>query len=264
MRPTGCVKGAARGVRGPGGGGIVRPVDTRFEDSAMSIYQIQGQTVTLPAVVRDASSGTVMYLVDRSAARAIVPPEFEPDEVAPGQTQLCLVVVDYRDNDLGDYDEVGVVFFVRPKGQPDAEVGSYIHHLPVNQSFTQQAGLEIWGFPKTVEKIDFETGADSATCRLEMDGQHVLTLTVPRGGEGETPDTPSIGYSLIEGLPHRLVFSRGGKGEQTTPGGEGVRLALGDHPMADELRSLGLPDLPPLLSSWSEHFFGSFGDVERL
>ena len=118
-----------------------------------SSYEIQGQTVTLPVVVRDASSGTVMYMVDRDAARKIIPPEFEADEPAPGKTQLCIVIVDYRDNDLGDYNEIGVIFFVRPKGQPDAEVGSYIHHLPVNQSFTQQAGLEIWGFPKTVQSF---------------------------------------------------------------------------------------------------------------
>ena len=229
-----------------------------------SSYEIQGRTVTLPVVVRDASSGTVMYLVDRDAARRIVPPEFEPDEVAPGKTQLCIVMVDYRDNDLGDYDEVGIIFFVRPKGQPEAEVGSYIHHLPVNQSFTQQAGLEIWGFPKTVEEIDFSTHADSATCRLSMSGQHVLTLTLPRGGDGETPDTPALGYTLLEGAPHRIAFSRGGRRESTTPGGDGVSLELGSHPIADELRSLGLPGLTPLLSSWSEHFFGTFGEVEKL
>jgi hypothetical protein len=230
----------------------------------MSQYEIQGRIVTLPAVVRDASSGTVLYMVDRPAAQAIIPDEFEPDEVAPGQTQLCLVVVDYRDNDLGDYDEVGIVFFVRPKGQPDAEVGTYIHHLPVNQSFTRDAGALIWGFPKTVETIEFTTREGSATCRLEMGGQHVLTLTVPRGGAGETPDTPAIGYTLLDGAPHRIAFSRGGTGEQTVPGGEGVELVLGDHPIADALRSLGLPDRPPLLSSWSEHFTGTFGEIEKL
>jgi hypothetical protein len=229
-----------------------------------SSYEIQGQTVNLPVAVRDASSGTVMYMVDREAAGKIIPPEFEADEVAPGQTQLCLVMVDYRDNDLGDYDEVGVVFFVRPAGQPEAEVGTYIHHLPVNQSFTQDAGSEIWGFPKTVEEIAFSVAEGSATCRLSMGGEHVLTLTVPRGGDGETPDTQAIGYTLLEGAPHRIEFSRGGKGEITQPGGEGVGLELGTHPIADELRSLGLPDLPPLLSSWSEHFFGTFGEVEKL
>jgi len=50
----------------------------------MSQYTIQGRTVTLPVVVRDASSFTVMYLVDGKAAQAIVPPELEVDEAAPG------------------------------------------------------------------------------------------------------------------------------------------------------------------------------------
>jgi len=230
----------------------------------MSQYTIQGRTVTLPVVVRDASSFTVMYLVDGKAAQAIVPPELEVDEAAPGKTQLCLLAVDYRDNDLGDYDEVGVVFFVRPKGRPDAPVGTYIHHLPVNQSFTQEAGLSIWGFPKTVEEIEFTTTTESARCSLHMGGEHVLTLSAPRGGAGETPETPATGYSLIEGVLHQLAFSRGGRGERTTPGGEGVTLELGTHRIADELRSLGLPDLPPLLSSYSEHFFGTFGEVEKL
>ena len=195
---------------------------------------------------------------------ALVPDEFEPVEAAPGKTQVVLVIVDYRDNDLGDYDEVGVVFMVRPRGQPEAEVGSYIHQLPVNQSFTCEAGCKIWGFPKSVQEIEFTTESDRARCRLDMDGQHVLTLTVPRGGDGETPESPALGYTLLDGAPHRLRFTRGGRGESTTPGGEGVTLELGDHPVADELRSLGLPDAPTLLSSWSEHFFGEFGEVEKL
>lgn len=231
---------------------------------ATESYEIQGRTVTLPAVVRDASSGSVMYLVDRDPAQALIPPAFEAVEAAPGKTQLTLVIVDYRDNDLGDYDEVGIIFFVRPAGQPDAEVGSYIYRLPVNQSFTRDAGFEIWGFPKTVEEIDFQYQDGSARCRLEMDGKHVFTLRVPRGGDGSTPDTETLGYTMIEGIAHRNVFTRGGSGEQTVPGGEGVELELGDHPIADELRGLGLPEATPLLSAWSEHMTGSFGPSEKL
>ena len=227
-------------------------------------YEIQGRTVALPAVVRDASSGSVMYLVDRDGAQKLVPDAFEPVEAAPGKTQLTLVIVDYRDNDLGDYDEVGIVFFVKPAGRPEADLGSYIYKLPVNQSFTCEAGCRIWGFPKSVEEIDFRYAGDSATCKLTMDGRHVLTLTVPRGGDGETPDEPAVGYTLIEGVPHRNEFTRGGRGEQTVPGGEGVVLELGDHAIADELRALGLPDATPLLSAWSEHMTGSFGASEKL
>jgi len=229
-------------------------------------YEIQGQTVKLPCVVRDASSGSVMYMVDREAAQSLLPDAFQAVEAAPGQTQLTLVIIDYRDNDLGDYDEVGIIFFVQPAGKPDAPVGSYIHKLPVNQSFTCEAGCRIWGFPKSVEEIDFSTDATSATCRLVMDGKHVLTLTVPRGsgGEGETADSDAVGYTLIEGVPHCNVFTRGGSGGQTVPGGDGVELELGDHPIADELRGLGLDHATPLLSNWSEHMTGSFGPSEKL
>jgi hypothetical protein len=227
-------------------------------------YEIQGQTVTIPCIVRDASSGSVMYLVDRAAAQKIIPDEFETIEAAPGKTQLTLVMVDYRDNDLGDYDEVGIIFFVKPAANPEAETGTYIHKLPVNQSFTCEAGCRIWGFPKSVEEIDFSYTEDSATCKLSMDGQHVLTLTVPRGGDDASEDSEALGYSLIEGIPHSNGFTRGGSGERTTPGGEGVALLLGEHPIANELRSMGLPEATPLLSAWTEHMRGSFGPSEKL
>jgi acetoacetate decarboxylase len=232
--------------------------------SAQPEYTIQGKTVKIPAVVRDASSGTVMYMVDTAPAQALVPDAFEVVEAAPGKTQATIVIVDYRDNDLGDYDEVGIIFFVRPKGQPDAEVGSFIYKLPVNQSFTCEAGFKIWGFPKTVEEIDFSYGDNSATCKLVMDGKHVFTLTVPRGGDGSTDPAPATGYTLIDGVPHQNEFTRGGTGEQALPGGEGVVLELGDHPLADELRSLGLDTEEPILSAWTEHMSGSFGESVKL
>lgn len=227
-------------------------------------YEIQGQEVRIPCIVRDASSGSAMYMVDRDAAKALCPDAFEPVEAAPGKTQVTIVIVDYRDNDLGDYDEVGIVFFVKPKDDPEAEMGSYIYKLPVNQSFTCEAGCRIWGFPKTVEELEFSYTDDSATCSLTMGGQHVLTLTVPRGGDGESGESEAVGYTLIEGVPHSNVFSRGGTGEKTTPGGDGIELVLGDHPLADELRSLGLPEAPALLSAWSEHMRGSFGASTKL
>jgi len=226
-------------------------------------YEIQGRTVTLPCEVRDASSGTAVYAVSAREAQRLVPEAFEVLEPTPGTTQLSLLMVDYRDNDLGDYDEVGIVFFVKPRGAADERAGTYIHQLPVNQGFTCEAGCRIWGFPKSVQEIDVEYAPSSATCRLVMEGRHVFTLTVPRGGRDETPDSASTGYTLIDGVPHASSFIRGGRGEQTRPGGEGVRLELGDHPLAEDLRKLGLPK-DPILSNWCEHMRGSFGPSTPL
>ena len=89
---------------------------------------------------------------------------------------------------------------------------------------------------------------------------------MPRSTPQATTCVPSkIWKAAAIGLgTHRITFSRGGKQEATRPGGDGVSLELGEHAIADELRSLGLPDLTPLLSSWSEHFFGTFGETEKL
>lgn len=228
-------------------------------------YVIEGRTVTMPARVRDASTGTAVYLVSSAAAQKLIPGDaFQVIEVAPGQAQLALGFVDYRDNDLGDYDEVMVVFFVRPVGIADGRDGVFIYKLPVNQWFTCAAGCEIWGFPKSVEHIDVRYRDDEVSCRLEMNGQHAFTLTLPRLSVDGVPDfdMEMTSYTYRERATE-LSFTQGGA-TAMNPGGAGVRLELGSHPLADDLRSLGLPDAPLLMSTWVEHMRGTFGAPRDL
>ena len=100
-----------------------------------------------------------------------------------------------------------------------------------------------------------------------MGGQHVCTLTVPRGAvaaeAAAEPPMQGITYTYINGVPHRTRFTTGGTGTVVTAGGEGLRLTLGTHPLADELRGLGLPSAP-VMSSWTEHMCGTFETPERL
>jgi hypothetical protein len=228
------------------------------------VYRIQGRDVRMPVVVRDASAGSAMFMVPAAAAQTLVPGDaFRVIETEGGETQLVLVMVDYRDNDLGDYDEVGIVLFVRPADAGLEAAGSYIHRLPVNQSFTQEAGLVIWGFPKTIEQIEIATEAERARCRLDMDGQHVFTLTVPRVvAEGDGDPMPQVGYTFIDGVPHVTRSTMQGA-TSVTPGGDEVELELGGHPLARQLAELGLPKAP-VLSSWTEHQRLRFEAPEKL
>ncbi|HEX6247965.1 MAG TPA: acetoacetate decarboxylase family protein, partial [Nocardioidaceae bacterium] len=171
-------------------------------------YEIAGRTVTMPCVVRDASAGTAMFSVDAGAARALVPPQFDVVETEPGRCQLVLAVIDYRDNDLGDYLEVGITFFVTPAGAGADQAGTYISRLPVDQQFTCEAGRTIWGFPKSVEDIAVTYAADHVTCTLRTDGRLVLRLTLPRGGDDEMPQVPMTAYTLVDGVPHRTAFAQ--------------------------------------------------------
>ena len=141
-------------------------------------------------------------------------------------------------------------------------LGTYIHHLPVDQGFTCEAGCTIWGFPKTVQQIDFEYADDRATCSLVYDGEHALTLSLPRGGKKQMPENVLTGYTWIEGVAHVNRARSRAEGFGVF-GGRGARLELGSGLIADQLRSLGLPKRP-LMCTWMEHMSASFGPSTKL
>jgi acetoacetate decarboxylase len=225
-------------------------------------YVFQGREVTLPVVVRQASSMAATYAVNAAAARRLLPgPELEVVEIFPGQALFSIACIDYVDNDLGDYDEVSLALFVRERGERPLvpyvggvvdllrnRLATYIVHLPVNQSFTRDAGVGIWGFPKTVERIDFADAGPRRTCTLAMDGTHVLTFTSFRAGRLSLPDVAMTTYSYLGGELHRTTFVSGATDVGFDVGG--VDLVLGTHPVADELRALGLPRMALLAASF--------------
>jgi hypothetical protein len=243
-------------------------------DPRPSEYQIQGRTVTLPCVVRDACSATATWLVDSRAAQSLLRgPELEVAEVAPGRGLLSISCIDYIDNDLGDYNEVSIALFVRKHGERRGlpYLGSivdmmrgllptHIIHLPVNQSFTCEAGRRIWGFPKTVDEIDFDTSGERARCIWDRDGQTVLKLSAPIGGSRRFPEQTLSTYSYIDGALHETRFVSSAEGLGIRLGA--VELELGAHPVADELRTLGLPK-PALMSMWMGKMTGRFEAAQR-
>jgi hypothetical protein len=238
-------------------------------------YRIQGREFRLPCVVRDAAAGSATFVVPSAAARRLLPgPDLDVAEVLPGRALCSIAVIDYKDNDLGDYHEVSIALFVRPRGEAPAvpwlgnwadmargRLGVHILHLPVNQSFTCEAGRVIWGYPKTVQQIEFDYSDTSVTCRLVYDGQHALTLTLPRGGKQTAPERAMVTYSYVDGQPRITRALQGAEGFSLRFGG--ARLELGCGQIADELRSLGLPR-GALMTTWSEHMHGSFGPAEKL
>ncbi len=227
-------------------------------------YDVDGRIIRLPCVVRDASAGTAMFEVDHAAAQRMVPGDgFTVVESSPERCQLILAVIDYRDNDLGDYREVGITLFVTPRGAAADTAGTFIVRLPVDQRFTCLAGRAIWGFPKSVEDIALDYRDASVVATLRMDGELVLRLTLPRGGADVMPPLPMVTYTLIDGRPHATAFTQGGSGAQVLATGDGVALELGAHPLAKELAGLGLPG-PAVMSTWTEHMHGSFGQATAL
>ena len=239
-------------------------------------FDIQGRSITFPVEVRDASGAIAGFLVSSRVANELVGEAFEIVDFLPGRTLFMLGCIDYKDNDLGDYNEVAMNFFVRlpgaSKGFPYLSawramarggLPSFSWKMPVDQSFTCEAGSTIWGFPKTVERIDFDSSRDGRFHGLlEMDGKKVFEIDMPRGGDRAQPATSGLAYSTIEGVPHQTVFTQRSS-QLGVHRGSRVELSLGNHAIADNLRSLGLPK-KPLMATWIGKMAMSFDPPEKF
>jgi hypothetical protein len=223
---------------------------------------VLGRRVSAPVEVRRAGQWSVQYLVPAAAAQRLVDPTgLTVTGPLPGKALVALAVCRYDDTDLDPYHEVAMSFVVRAHDSPPGAsgldrlrefgseaIGVYIHQLPVDQEFTCAAGRDIWGFPKWVASIDIDeasasdsgrSGRSGTTVRLVDAGRHVLSLTMTGGGRLKLPSNAPPTYSFRHGVLRRTTWTTSSEGVSGRLGG--ATLVLGNHPMADELRSLGLP-----------------------
>jgi hypothetical protein len=234
-----------------------------------STYTIEEQTVVLPVQVREATSVYASFLVPAAAVKRLLPAGLTPLQTIPGRATCTIVGVDYQEGDLGKYHEVGVCFLLRPPNGSRIDLvtmirnqaPAYIHRLPVTTSFSCEAGRHIWGFPKDVMDIEFADTDATRTVTLRDDSRLVLQLSAPRRGSKkfDSVDIEAMGSwgGPVQVTPAQMA------GEGVKAGFRAGQLVLGDHPIADELRSLGLPKTP-LLAGSIERFTGSFGEARPL
>src|ERR1700694_3288444 len=240
---------------------------------AQNSYIIEGREVRLPVEVRDATAAVAYYLVSASAAQRLIEQSgLRIAHALPGKTLCTIGTMNYKDSDLGTYLEIAVTFFVHEPEQRTlpvigtllgfarGDIAAYIHRLPVNGEFTCEAGRTIWGFPKVVTDISLTTDGDEESAGLRVDGEHVLTQTMRMSGTRSFPTTTHISYSCLNGNLYRMPSTM--RGEVIGARFRGAALSLGTHPIADELRSLGMPKRP-LFSTYIGRIRGTFFAAEK-
>ncbi len=219
-------------------------------------YLIAGREIGFPVRVGAASMLLNTFIVNADhAATMIRGSGFRPLTLWPGKALLQLLAVDYRQNDLGDYNEGAIIFPVLTPGQKilpligpmigmaRGSIGNFIYRMPVNQPLTTHAGRYIWGFPKWVTGMEIEFGERAASGCFSDDGQLVYRIRAAADGKGAIRD---------QRLPSLAI--RSGKAWKTygVSNADGVTFRLGgavpeigdSHPLALELRALGLPKKP--------------------
>jgi len=210
-------------------------------------FAIQGRTVTVPVRIRRARSWFATFAVPFDATRDLIAYSgLVPASPWPGNALCSLAFVEYLDGDLDPYDEFAVAILVaEPGGSGRRPAGAFIHQLPVDQTFTCDAGRTMWGFPKFIADIDIATpaprgrSAGSGRVTLAHDGEWVLSMSIAGGVPLPSRDTALDAFSCADGVLRRTRWSLDGDGSRMRPGG--ARVELGEHPIAKELRSLGFP-----------------------
>ncbi len=202
------------------------------------MHAVLGETVRMPVEIRRADACSAMFAVDAAAARRLLADRgLEPVRLA-GHAICSMAFVRYVDGDLGPYHEFAFALLAR---RPGRGVGAYIHWLPVNQSFTCAAGRQIWGFPKELADIRITPAGLGRRCEVRLGDRLVVALRVgagiplPSGLGGASVDA----YTSLEGVLRRTPWVMNPGAVRGRPGG--ARIQLGDHPVADEMRALGLP-----------------------
>jgi hypothetical protein len=237
----------------------------------VSRHTVAGTVVTIPVRIRRATQYTAMFSVDAGAAQRMI--DYSGLEVCryvPGRAIVVLMLMHYLDGDLGQYHEFGTNVMVNPPGSkasgPRAlqSAGAFVHHLPVDQAFTLEAGQVIWGYPKVMADFTVRAG-NPLGFDVHIDGQLVASMDFQAGLPIPAASLPATQvcrtYSHRDGVTRETVGESSVTGMRARPGG--VRLRLGDHFYADELRTLGLPKRAFITQS-SANVAMTFGDARDI
>jgi hypothetical protein len=179
------------------------------------------------------------FLAPTAKIRQLVPSDdLQIVEKSSGMTIVSLFGnhvhrVDY----FAPYGEFGVMVPVQYRNH----AGFFITHLPVSTDEARWPGVKILGLPKFRADIDFQETAEAYCCKVEAGGKLIISFEVRKvEPEFEHFEIPVL--SFRDGQLLRTLWEIEGKiGTSNKPGG--ATFALGDHPVANSLRSLEIQDM---------------------
>lgn len=210
----------------------------------------------LPVFYYDNTSMTAVFTASTRKVRELLPdPQMHPLEFLPGRCVVTFSAFEYRDTDIDPYNEFSIAFLMSYgrrtlptaallRGMVNRCFEAYVWKLPVTTEIARWGGVELYGYPKFLADIDFARTPDSLACTLAEGGRTVLTLTGQALKTAPAKRLRYRAYSLKDGLPLCAnVYTNPLEYAQSMASGA-ARLALGDHPIAEQLRALDLSESP--------------------
>ncbi len=237
--------------------------------------------VELPVFCNDGSAVAAFFWCDyEKAAEKLEGTGLYPVEFLKGKAVASLGLFEYRESTLEPYNEGFLMLAVSPEPQmsflakrvqifinaKDRKLGFYTLDLPITEELPLVAGREIWGAPKFLAEISLNFSNDRFTGEILLKGSGEKIL--------------SLESSFNKGIPFRFLDSMVYSNHQDSImkiisnfdcpvrifKDKKAQLKVGpiDHPMAHNLRDLGLDGANPFLLQSTNKIKFILNDVLRV
>ena len=152
--------------------------DRFFSGIAQREIAIRGQRTYSPAFYRDVHMMLGVFTADLAAARALLPsPRLRPLSAVPGKAMLGINCFEYKDTDVGPYNEVGISigvladdhtpgFLAVARSTISKAYHGHVLELPVTTQIALHGGLDFFNYPKFLAEIAFEDRGPFRSCRV--------------------------------------------------------------------------------------------------
>ena len=227
-------------------------------DTTTTWGEVQGRTITFPMEVAELRAATVLYSVPAAAATALLPGDaFEVVEVAPGTAQLVIAACDYVAQPVGRLRRAQPRLPRPARRRPGR--GDRLLRVPD----AGEPGLHLRGrqpgdgLPEDRRRphrrvLRRHRDVPAGDGRPPRPHPHGAPRRAQRASRARSTATS---YSYLDGVPYGTDLSMDMGTGLVDPAD--VQLELGDSPVADELRSLGLPCAPDF-ATWGEGLSATF------
>jgi hypothetical protein len=213
-----------------------------------------GSDVVLPVRYFDAQCLLATFAIEPIPATILLAAAgLRPVLQEDGKALAVLGCFEYRTTDIGPYNEVCVSILALAPQDPTPAL--YVTDLPVTTPAANLAGREIWGFNKFVTAIEVQRdGKDFTTTVCDPGVTTIMTLAGTRDASLDMPEGDVMTFSILAGKPLKTVVRVMTPWNLSGGGNFQLRIGKSAHPMADNLRTLGLDGARPILLQYADPF----------
>jgi hypothetical protein len=228
----------------------------RFFDNIYQWHNPQ-YDVRIPIFYRENTSMSAIYTASTAKLRRLLPfDDLHPVEMTPGRCLIAFSAFEYRQTDIGPYNEFSIAALVTfaKKSIPGITLLSqlvknsfeaYILYLPVTSEIARKGGVELGGYPKFIADITFGKRNTLLTCDLSENGERILTLSGRQLPTAKGRLTKFTVYTRLNNIPLKSnVYLNPIRFSQSYQKTSAV-LDIGDsHEICEVLKSLDLSSHP--------------------